>query len=102
MGSELSDFSTVARGLVLGNGARIFPDIRGSIEVLDVKLGRRKFIRDDQYHCRLTIHYRADGSTKSLRMWLNSGRSNSTNQVSLSSSDCRRESMGKALPLDFR
>ena len=70
MGSELSDFSTVARGLVLGNRARIFPDIRGSIEVLDVKLGRRKFIRDDRYHCRLTIHYRADGSTKSLQMWL--------------------------------
>ena len=69
-GSELSDFSNVARGLVLRNRARIFPDIRGSIEVIDVELGRRKFMRDDRYHCRLTVHYRADGSTKSLQMWL--------------------------------
>src|SRR5215469_13097085 len=70
MGSELSDFSSIARDLVLRNRARIFPDIRGSIEVIDVELGRRKFIQDDRYHCRLTVHYRADGSTKSLRMWL--------------------------------
>jgi hypothetical protein len=70
MGSGLSDFSSIARGLVLGNRARIFPDIRGSIEVIDVELGRPKFIRDDRYHCRLTVHYRADGSTKSLQMWL--------------------------------
>ena len=69
-GSELSDFSNVARGLVLRKRARIFPDICGSIEVIDVELSRRKFIRDDRYHCRLTVHYRADGSTKSLRMWL--------------------------------
>ena len=70
MGSKLSDFSSVARGLVLRNMARIFPDIRGSIEVIDVELGRRKFIQDDRYHCRLTVRYRADGSTKSLQMWL--------------------------------
>ena len=70
MGSELTDFSDIARGLVLRNRCRIFPGIRGSIEVLDVELGRRKFIRDDRYHCRLTVHYRADGSTRSLRMWL--------------------------------
>ena len=70
MGSELTDFSNVARDLVLRNRARIFPDIRGSIEVLDVVLSRRKFIRDDRYHCRLTVRYRADGSTKSLQMWL--------------------------------
>lgn len=70
MAPELSDFSRIAHGLVLHNRARIFPDIRGPIEVLDVELGRRKFIRDDRYHRRLTIHYRADGSTKSLRIWL--------------------------------
>ena len=70
MGSELSDFSGIARGLVLRNRARIFPGIRGSIEVIDVELGRRKFIRDDRYHCRLTVRYRTDGSTKSLQMWL--------------------------------
>ena len=70
MGSELSDFSSIARDLVLRNRARIFPNIRGSIEVIDVELGRRKFIQDDRYHCRLTVHYRADGSTKSLQMWL--------------------------------
>ena len=70
MGSELSDFSGIARGLVLRNRARIFPDIHGSIEVIGVELGRRKFIRDDRYHCRLTVHYRADGSTRSLEMWL--------------------------------
>src|SRR6516165_4343140 len=70
MGSELSDFSSAARGLVLRNRARIFSDIHSSIEVLDVELGRRKFIRDDRYHCRLIVHYRADGSTKSLPMWL--------------------------------
>ena len=70
MGSDLTDFSDVARDLVLRNRARIFPDIRGSIEVIDVEVGRRKFMRDDRYHCRLTVHYRADGSTKSLQMWL--------------------------------
>jgi hypothetical protein len=66
MGSELTDFSNVARGLVLRNRGRIFPDINGSIEVIDVELSRRKFIRDERYHCRLTVHYRADGSTKCL------------------------------------
>ena len=70
MRSELTDFSDIARGLVLRNRGRIFPDIRGSIEVLDVELGRRKFTRGDRYHCRLTVHYRADGSTRSLGMWL--------------------------------
>jgi hypothetical protein len=70
MGSELSNFSKVARDLVLRNRARIFPDIRGSFEVIDVELGRRKFMRDDRYHRRLIVHYRADGSTKALRMWL--------------------------------
>ena len=70
MGSELIDFSSVVRGLVLRNRDRIFPDIHGSIEVIDVELSRRKFIRDDRYHCRLTVRYRADGSTKSLQMWL--------------------------------
>jgi hypothetical protein len=70
MGSELTEFSNVARGLVLRNRARIFPDIHESIEVIDVELSRRKFIQDDRYHCRLTVHYRADGSTKSLQMWL--------------------------------
>ena len=70
MDTKLTDFSRIARDLVLRNKHRIFPDIHGSIEVLDVKLGRRKFIRDDRYHCRLTVHYRGDGSTKSLHMWL--------------------------------
>ena len=70
MGSELSDFSSIARDLVLRNRARIFPDVHGSIELLDVEFGRRKFMRDDRYHCRLTVRYLADGSTKSLQMWL--------------------------------
>jgi hypothetical protein len=70
MGTKLTDFSRIARDLVLRNKDRIFPDIHGSIEVLDVNLGRRKFMRDDRYHCRLTVHYSADGSTKSLQMWL--------------------------------
>jgi hypothetical protein len=70
MSKELTDFSNIARDLVLRNRDRIFPDIRGSIEILDVELGRPKFMRDDRYHCRLTVHYRADGATKSLQMWL--------------------------------
>ncbi|CEF49364.1 unnamed protein product [uncultured bacterium] len=70
MGPELSDFPSVVRDLVLGNKARIFPDIHGSIDILDVELGRPRFIRDDRYHCRVTVHYRSDGSTKSMRMWL--------------------------------
>jgi hypothetical protein len=70
MDTKLTDFSNIARGLVLRNRARIFPDIYDSIEVIDVELGRRKFMRDDRYHCRLTLHYRADGATKSLCMWL--------------------------------
>src|SRR5215472_4952349 len=70
MGSELSDFSNVARGLVLRNMARIFPDIHDPIEIIDVELSRRKYIQDDRYHCRLTVRYCADGSTKSLQMWL--------------------------------
>jgi hypothetical protein len=70
MGTQLSDFSDIARDLVLRNRARIFPDVHGSIELLDVEFGRRKFMRDDRYHCRLTVRYLADGSTKSLQMWL--------------------------------
>ena len=70
MGSELTDFGRIARGLVLRNRVRIFPDIHGSIEVLDVELGRRKFMRGDRYHCRLTVRYHKDSSTKSLQMWV--------------------------------
>ena len=46
MDTKLTDFSRIARDLVLRNKDRIFPDIHGSIEVLDVELGRRKFMRD--------------------------------------------------------
>src|SRR6516165_4364245 len=70
MGTELTDFSNIARDLVLRNRARIFPDTHDPIEVIDVDLSRPKFMRDDRYHCRLTVRYRADGSTKSLQMWL--------------------------------
>jgi hypothetical protein len=56
--------------LVLSNRARIFPGIRGSIDITDVEIGRPIFALGDRYHCRVTVHYRVDGSTRSLPMWL--------------------------------
>jgi hypothetical protein len=64
------DFPAIARGLVLRNQARIFPDAYNSIDVIDVEIGRPKFVRGDRYHCRLTVHYRVNGSTRSVPMWL--------------------------------
>ena len=68
--ARTSGFPAIARGLVLRNRARIFPDIYGSIDIIDVEIGRPRFVRGDRYHCRLTVHYRVDGSTRSVPMWL--------------------------------
>jgi len=68
--ARTSDFPAIARDLVLRNRTRIFPGIRSSIDIMDVEIGRPKFARGDRYHCRVTVHYRVDGSTRSLPMWL--------------------------------
>ena len=65
-----SSFAGIARSLVLHNKARIFPQAPELVEVLDIELGRRRFIRGDRYHCRLTVHYRIGGLAGTMWMWL--------------------------------
>jgi hypothetical protein len=70
LAASTSSFTRIARSLVLNNKARIFPQASEQVEILDIELGRPKFIRGDRYHCRLTVHYRIDGLAASMRMWL--------------------------------
>ena len=65
-----SSFAGIALSLVLHNKARIFPQAPELVEVLDIELGRRRFIRGDRYHCQLTVHYRIGGLAGTMRMWL--------------------------------
>ena len=70
LAANTSSFTRIARSLVLHNKARIFPQTPELVEILDIELGRPRFIREDRYHCRLTLHYRIDGLAGSMRMWL--------------------------------
>jgi hypothetical protein len=70
LAANTSSFTSIARSLVLHNKARIFPQTPELVEILDIELGRPKFIRGDRYHRRLTVHYCIDGLAASMRMWL--------------------------------
>jgi hypothetical protein len=63
-------FEPIAHDLVLRNKLRIFPDSPAAIEILDIELGPRKFVRGDRYHRRLAVRYRSNGALGSTRLWL--------------------------------
>jgi Phosphotransferase enzyme family len=66
---EFDRISRVVRDLVLSNKAQIFPGAE-SLEILDVALGPQRYRSEDRYHRSVVVHYRNNGLTDAVILWL--------------------------------